>query len=56
MHLIPDVDFSSHNFDHFIAARQQLILERMAELLEVDLEVQSERRGVLRVTNVRRTS
>jgi len=32
-HLIPDVDLSFHNFDTFVRAREQLILERLVEIL-----------------------
>jgi hypothetical protein len=37
-HIIPDVDLSFENFPEFLAAREKMIMERLAELLEVQLE------------------
>jgi hypothetical protein len=37
-HLIPDVDLSFDNFDTFVRAREQLILERLADLLGPQLD------------------
>lgn len=36
-YLIPDVDLSFKNFPQFIAEREKLIMQRLAELLEVKL-------------------
>jgi hypothetical protein len=38
LHLIPDVDLAFGNFDTFIRAREQLILQRLADLLGSRLE------------------
>jgi len=37
-HLIPDVDLTFDNFDTFVRAREQLIMEQLAEILGPQLE------------------
>lgn len=37
-HLIPDVDLSFENFPEFVSARETLIMERLANLFDVEIE------------------
>ncbi len=36
-HLIPDVDLSFEYFPDFLAVREKLIMERLAELFDVEI-------------------
>jgi hypothetical protein len=36
LHFIPDVDLSFENFPNFLQAREQIIKERLASLLEIE--------------------
>ncbi len=38
LHLIPDVDIAFENFENFIRAREQLVLDRLSEILGPQLE------------------